>query len=231
MFALRVILLCVCAVSTAHADCEPEKSTNPEFAKSLKRALKGDIVEQRNVAVSYDAGYLVPPCFANAYFWYKQAAKGGDTIAAEWISRNDSLIALMNGPACSGAECKVSGINYGTTGTVHAGDDGHFITQLTVNGKTISALIDTGATLVALSATDAAELGIDFAQGDKNMAGTANGVREERTVTVPTLLVAGVSMDNVQVACCINSSISLIGMSFLSRVQFSVVGNTLSIQK
>jgi aspartyl protease family protein len=231
MFALRIILLCACAVSTAYADCEPEKSINPEFAKSLKRALKGDIVEQRNVAVSYDAGYLVPPCFANAYFWYKQAAKGGDAIAAEWISRNDALIALMNGPACSGADCKVRGVNYGTTGTAHAGNDGHFITQLTVNGKTINALIDTGATLVALNTTDADELGIDFSQGDKNTAGTANGALVNRVVTVPTLLVAGVSMDNVQVACCINSPVSLIGMSFLSRVKFSVVGNTLSIQK
>jgi clan AA aspartic protease (TIGR02281 family) len=231
MFILRTILLCLCAVSTVYADCEPEKNTNPEFAKSLKRAIKGDVIEQRNVAVSYEAGYLVGPCFANAYFWYKQAAKGGDQIAAEWVSRNDTLIALMNGPACSGEECKVSGVNYGTTGTVYAGDDGHFFTQLTVNGKTTRALIDTGASLVALNEAGATELGIDFSQGEQSTAGTANGAVVNRIVTVPTLSVAGVSMDNVQVACCINSSVSLIGMSFLSRVQFSVAGNTLSIQK
>jgi clan AA aspartic protease (TIGR02281 family) len=231
MFALRVILLCLCAASAAYADCEPETNTDPAFAKSLKRAIKGDVVEQRNVAVSYDAGYLVKPCFTNAYFWYKQAANQGDEISVKWIARNDPLIALMNGPECSGAGCRVTGINYGTSGTAYAEENGHFFAPLTVNGKTIRGMIDTGASVIALNAEGAAELGIDFSQGESSSSGTANGTMVNRIVTVPRLAVAGVSMDNVQVSCCINHSESLIGMSFLSRVHFSVADNTMSIQK
>lgn len=231
MFALRVILLCLFAVSAAHADCKPETNTDPAFAKSLQKAIKGDVIEQRNVAVSYETGYLVEPCFANAYFWYKQAAKGGDEISAEWVARKDIMMTLINGPECYGANCKVTGVNYGTTGTASAGDGGHFFAPLTVNGKTIQAMIDTGATMIALNAEGAAELGIDFSHGEESSSGTANGRIVNRVVTVPTLAVAGVSMDNVQVSCCINHPVSLIGMSYLSRVRFSVTGNSMSIQK
>lgn len=232
MSALRTILLLLCcAASVAHADCGPESDVDPAFAKSLKRALKGDVVEQRNVAVSYEAGYLVEPCFAKAYYWYKQAAKQGDEKSAQWIARNEALVELMKGDECYGAACKVKGVDYGTTGTAHAGEDGHFYAPLTVNGKTIQGLIDTGATIIALNMESATELGIDFSQGERSMSGTANGPMDNRIVTVPALSVAGVSMDNVQVSCCINSPVSLIGMSFLSRVRLSVTGNTLTIQK
>lgn len=232
MFALRAILLLLCSVaSVAYADCGPETRADPAFTKSLERALKGDVVEQRNVAVSYEAGYLVKPCFAKAYYWYKQAAKQGDKISAQWLARNDALAALMKGAECSGAACKVKGVDYGTTGTAHAEEDGHFYAPLTVNGKTIQGLIDTGASIIALNAEDAAELGIDFSSGTENMSGTANGPMNNRIVIVPALAVAGVSMDNVQVSCCINSPVSLIGMSFLGRVRLSVSGSTLTIQK
>ncbi len=231
MFLSRLLLLFIFAASTAYADCEPERVTNPEFAKSLRKAIKGDVIEQRNVAVSYDSGYLVGPCFVNAYFWYKQAAKGGDDIAAEWISRNDALIALLKGPECYGEGCKLIGDSYVVTGTAYAEEGGHFFTQLTVNGKSTRALIDTGATLIALNAEGAAELGIDFSNGEPGLAGTANGAVTNRVVTIPTLIVAGVSMDNVQVSCCITSSVSLIGMSFLSRVHISTAGDTMSIKK
>jgi len=231
MFALRVILLCLFAVSTAYADCEPETYTDPAFAKSLKRAIKGDVVEQRNIAVSYDAGYLVKPCFANAYFWYQQAANQGDEISAKWVARNNILIALLNGPECAGAGCHATGISYDTSGTAHAEENGHYFAPLTINGKTIRGLIDTGASIIALNTEGAIELGIDFSQGDKSATSTANGSMVNRIVTVPSLTVAGVRMDNVQVSCCINSPDSLIGMSFLSRVRFSVADNTMSIQK
>jgi len=230
MFVLRILLLFCCAVSVAYADCEPEKGTDPSFAKSLKRAIKGDVIEQRNIAVSYEAGYLVEPCFANAYFWYKQAAKQGDAISVQWLAHNEALIALMNGPECFGAACGGANGKY-STGTAYAEEGGHFFAPLTVNGKTIKGLIDTGATIIALNKDDALELGLDFSQGEQSMSGTANGAMANRIVTVPILTVAGVSLDNVQVSCCINHSVSLIGMSFLSRVRFSVEGNALSIEK
>lgn len=229
---LKALALLFCLASTvAHADCGPDGNASPAFRKSLKRAIEGDAVEQRNVAVSYEAGYMVEPCFSRAYYWYKKAAAQGDEIAKRWLARNDTLIGMMKGNECTGAGCNVPGVDYGTTGTAHAGEDGHFYAPLTVNGKSIQGLIDTGATIVALNADAATALGIDFSQGTESTTGTANGPMDNRIVIVPALAVAGVSLDNVQVSCCINSPVSLIGMSFLGRVSISVSGDTMTIQK
>lgn len=230
--AMSVLLLLACgAVPYAHAECGPDSDAAPAFKKSLKLAMKGSAVEQRNVAASYEAGYQVEPCFPRAYYWYQKAAEQGDEISRQWLERNSGLAELMKGAECIGASCNVPGVDYGASGTAHAGEDGHFYAPLTINGRSIRAMIDTGATVVALTVEDAARLDIDFSQGMQSTSGTANGAMDSRIVTVPALSVAGVGMDNVQVSCCINSAVSLVGMSFLSRVRLSVTGDTLTIQK
>jgi len=231
MLVLRILLLFCCVISLACADCLPDTSPDPSFERSLRLANKGNIIEQRNVAVSYEAGYLVGRCYKSAYYWYKQAAKQGDMVSAQWLARSEKLKKIINGPECYGTICTSKYTRSATTGIAHTGSNGHFFAPLSVNGKTIQGLIDTGATIVALRAEDAAELGIDFSTGEQSTSATANGPMVNRVVTVPSLTVAGVAMDKVQVACCINSSVSLIGMSFLSRVHFSVTGNTLNIYK
>jgi clan AA aspartic protease (TIGR02281 family) len=230
--ASKTLLLLLCyVVFPAYADCAPEKIINPSFAKSLKLASQGNVIEQRNVAVSYEVGYLVGSCFSNAYFWYRQAARQGDKLSAEWLARNDALIALMNGPECYGSACGALRSSPGTTGTAYAGEGGHFFAPLSINGKTINGMIDTGATVIALNTAGEAELGINFSQAEQGTSGTANGAMMNRIMTVSNVSVAGVSLDNVQVACCINSPVSLIGMSFLSRVRFTVAGNTMNFRK
>ena len=103
---------CLCASSiAAPADCEegyfsPEDFNHarpllkpyPEFAESYKRAKAGDAVEQRNMAVSYDAGYLVNACPEKAHFWYQKAAANGDRIAQNWLARYNKLKAISDGP-------------------------------------------------------------------------------------------------------------------------------------
>ena len=228
--AMAVLLLCG-ASACAYADCGPVSDAPPAFRKSLQLAIKGDVIEQRNVAVSYEAGYMVEPCFSKAYYWYKKAAGQGDKIAQRWLERNNTLIDMMKGEECIGAACNVPGVDYGAKGVAHAGEDGHFYAPLRVKGKTIQGMIDTGASVIALNEDAAMALGIDFSQGLESTTGTANGPLDNRIVIVPSLSVAGVGLDNVQVSCCINSPVSLIGMSFLGRVRISVEGDTMIIEK
>ena len=42
---------------------------------------------------------------------------------------------------------------------------GHFMTQGAINGRSVSFMLDTGATTVALSAADAQRIGLDFSKG------------------------------------------------------------------
>ena len=75
----------------------PLESPHPELTKSLKRAKAGHAIEQRNVAVSYDAGYLVASCPEKAYYWYKKAAENNDQIARDWLARRDKFKTMHDG--------------------------------------------------------------------------------------------------------------------------------------
>lgn len=96
---------------TSTSDCEdvyfapddhnhehPLQEPHPEFVKSYKQAKAGDAMEQRNVAVSYDAGYLVNACPEKAHYWYQKAASKGDQIAQDWLARFNKLKAMHDGP-------------------------------------------------------------------------------------------------------------------------------------
>lgn len=76
----------------------PLLKPHAEFMKSYKLAKAGDAKEQRNVAISYDTGYLVTACPEKAYYWYREAAQNGDQIAQDWLARFDNFKAIHDGP-------------------------------------------------------------------------------------------------------------------------------------
>jgi hypothetical protein len=76
----------------------PMQKPHPDFLKSYKLALAGNVIEQRNVAVSYDAGYLVSACPVKAHFWYQKAADNQDQIAQNWIAHYNQFKAILDGP-------------------------------------------------------------------------------------------------------------------------------------
>lgn len=81
-----------------HNHEHPLQRPHPEFMKSYKQAKAGDAMEQRNVAVSYDAGYLVNACPEKAHYWYQKAAHKGDQIAQDWLARFNKFKAIHDGP-------------------------------------------------------------------------------------------------------------------------------------
>lgn len=76
----------------------PLLKPHPEFMKSYQSAKAGNAVEQRNVAVSYDAGYLVQACPEKAHYWYQKAARNGDQIARDWLDRYNKFKAMHDEP-------------------------------------------------------------------------------------------------------------------------------------
>lgn len=76
----------------------PLPKPSGEFLKSYKQAKAGNAMEQRNIAVSYDAGYLVAACPEKARYWYRKAADGGDPVAQKWVGRDDRLQEIADGP-------------------------------------------------------------------------------------------------------------------------------------
>lgn len=98
--------------------------------------------------------------------------------------------------------------------------DGHFWANASVNARAVRFLVDTGATVVALTPQDAQRLGFDPATltYDRKVA-TANGATEAAAVTLTTLAIGQSTVHDVQALVIRNGlSTSLLGMSYLGRL-------------
>lgn len=97
--------------------------------------------------------------------------------------------------------------------------DGHFYVTANVNGAPITFLVDTGATRVALTQEDAKAAGLDFSPGEFEPVGqTANGIALGKLLTLPKVVIEGKEVMEVDAVILENSAISLLGQSYLSRL-------------
>jgi aspartyl protease family protein len=119
------------------------------------------------------------------------------------------------------------------TVTLTADGRGQFITQGSVNGAPMRFLVDTGASAVALSASDAVRAGIDYQnKGQMGMVGTANGVaRAWRVQGVPVRLGEIVFYDVDITVSEAPMPFALLGMTFLNRVEMKRDGDTMTLKK
>jgi aspartyl protease family protein len=101
-----------------------------------------------------------------------------------------------------------------------ANDRGHVILDAAVNGAAVRLLVDTGASLVTLTPEDARAAGI--ASGElvfKYRVSTANGFARMAPVMLREIRIGQLSIYDVPAAVLEHLNISLLGMSFLSRLQ------------
>ncbi len=83
-------------------------------------------------------------------------------------------------------------------------------------------MVDTGASVIALTAADAAALGIHPAQRDFTVAiNTANGIVPAAPVRLDIVEIGGVVVRDVAAVVMPDTALSenLLGMSFLSRLR------------
>jgi aspartyl protease family protein len=112
---------------------------------------------------------------------------------------------------------------------------GHFVTAVWINGVETRAMIDTGATAVALSNDEAARLGIRYVGQPRVQIGTAGGVKTAYRVNLASVRVGGVTLTNVDALIFEGGReqlpITLIGMTFLNGVDMRRVGDTLTLTR
>lgn len=99
--------------------------------------------------------------------------------------------------------------------------DGHFYVDADVNGARIRFLVDTGATYVALSPDDARSAGLRVFESDYTaQTSTANGVARVAPVTLRQIELEQLQLFDVRAVVLEKPMpVSLLGMSFLSRLQ------------
>jgi aspartyl protease family protein len=120
-----------------------------------------------------------------------------------------------------------------STGTVAliADSRGHFVTTGTVNGLSLRFLVDTGASVIALSVDDAKRAGVNYLAGSRGQVQTANGIATVYLVKLDAVKVGEILLNNVDAAVIDGNKlpIALLGMSFLNRMEMKRAGDTLTL--
>lgn len=120
----------------------------------------------------------------------------------------------------------------GTRIVLTAGSGGHFVTGGSINGRAVSFMVDTGATMVAMSESDAERIGLKYKAGERGMANTANGQVPVYRVNLNTVRVGDVQIYNVD-AMVVPMPMPniLLGNSFLTRFQMRRENDVLTLER
>lgn len=114
--------------------------------------------------------------------------------------------------------------------TLAADTHGHFFTEGAINGKPVRFVIDTGATVVALPASDAVRLGLDYRKGPVALIKTAAGVVPVHRVHFDSVRLGAIEIHAVDgVVIEQGLDVALLGMSFLNRVEMKRDGQTMTL--
>lgn len=100
-----------------------------------------------------------------------------------------------------------------------ANKDGHVYVDAVVNGAPVKFVVDTGATMVVLTVRDAAAAGLSRGSLSFDMrTSTANGIGRAAPVRLHELRLGQLSVSDVPAAVVENLGLSLLGQSFLTRL-------------
>lgn len=100
--------------------------------------------------------------------------------------------------------------------------DGHFTAKVEVNGKSVSMIVDTGASTIVLRPEDAAKAGIDVSRLSFTVPVlTANGRTVAARVRLESVALGPLARQQVEALVAEPHALtqSLLGMSFLSRLR------------
>jgi aspartyl protease family protein len=105
--------------------------------------------------------------------------------------------------------------------TMRVGRNGHFNADAVLNGSATPVLVDTGASVVALTYEDARRLGL-ISPGDRwdMTVQTANGKAQAKRVKLDSVRIGGITVRNVAAVVTDKGAMTtnLLGMSFLNRL-------------
>jgi aspartyl protease family protein len=117
--------------------------------------------------------------------------------------------------------------------TLYADARGHHFSEGQINGATFRILIDTGASAILMNSMDAKKAGIDYKKGETVQLNTANGIANGYLVTINTLRLQGLVLNQVEGVVMEGTSpqVVLLGMTALNRLEMKREGIALTLTK
>jgi aspartyl protease family protein len=118
-----------------------------------------------------------------------------------------------------------------TSVTLQADSRGHFVTTIHINGIPVRAVIDTGATTVALNMTEARRLNVNFAGAQRGVVNTAGGKQPIWRVNLASVQLGDIVLKNIEGGVVEGGAEQLgtvlLGMSFLNQLDLQRSGNSM----
>jgi aspartyl protease family protein len=110
--------------------------------------------------------------------------------------------------------------------------NGHFYANATVNGQPVRVVVDTGASMVALTVADAQRIGVPFSPNEFTVIGTgASGPVRGQDVALDSVAVDGKEVRGVRGAVVEGLDVSLLGQTYLSRItSVQMSGETMTLR-
>ena len=111
--------------------------------------------------------------------------------------------------------------------TLYRGWGGHFITRITINDHHVSALVDTGATRVAIPGVLADKLGLQ--RGISGISATANGDAVYYHTQIDRLRIGDIVLHDIAASILpgYEDDSVLLGMSALRQLEVQIRDNTM----
>jgi aspartyl protease family protein len=107
------------------------------------------------------------------------------------------------------------------------------VSEFRLNGRRTTAIVDTGASAVAMNETTARQIGISVAPSDfRYSVQTANGATRAAAAVIGEIEIGRIRIDNVQAIVLPDAALptTLIGMTFLRGLShYSVDGDRLTL--
>jgi len=148
---------------------------------------------------------------------YFDEIKAGALAAFGLPAGPDGVITAPTQAASTARPASANGI----TVELKSGRNGHFHTSATINGRDITVMVDTGASIVALTYEDAERAGIFVRPADyTHQVSTANGIARIAPVMLDRVQIGDITVRNVRAAVSERGKLAttLLGMTFLGRL-------------
>ena len=119
------------------------------------------------------------------------------------------------------AKAPVSAGGFKRVATLSAGLHGHFFTTAYINGRQAKVMVDTGASIVALTYDAARDIGFYLSSSKFTHAiRTANGIARVAPIMLDAVRVGDIEVRNVRAVVAERGRlhVSLLGMSFLGKL-------------
>ena len=151
------------------------------------------------------------------------------------LSAQEAVIDAGSGArriALGAAALQIGGPAGGAEATLSADSRGHFYGNGSINGQSMRFLVDTGATMVSMGASEARRAGLNPANGVPVQVQTANGLARAWHMRLDTIVMEGIKMHGVDAIVHEGElPIVLLGMSFLNRVDMKRQGGSMVLRK